>query len=330
VDIPRVDVKVTTTETTAENVDKAISCLESKGVILSREAASRSLLGVLIASIILLWATAAGSISASYPAWRLPYTYAVAGVSLGMSVVFLVLYVFNFSCCPEDALRKPLPGPFKSARYELVGAAFLTLWWFFGACIITFGGTFTVVSNGYFAAWGGFAASVAWLNVCSVLPEQFSVAATEVTKKGSLIGMLFASLALLVAIVERGQGSSWTSDSTTIKLQDYSSTMVYGLVVCCLSMVFALVLLLVERANPLEGALTFLVSLTMVVLWGSAAIALTFYNPFTIPGNGYFAVWLGLGAASNFCISKRRGLGQQQSPPAEPAEASEPASALAI
>lgn len=77
----------------------------------------------------------------------------------------------------------------------------------------------------------------------------------------------------------------------------YGSDWIWGIVVC----VSTALLLVVIQAKMVIDEVVALFALMLLAGWAAAAGVLTFKYPYVMPGNGYFATWIGfLGSARFF------------------------------
>jgi len=170
-----------------------------------------------------------------------------------------------------------------------VVALFLFVWWGIAVYILTFYGPFVDTTNGYFAVWIGFASSIGGIG--AALPGlQASASATSFSV--SLIGLGVCAVVVGLDLTAAG---------------GLSRQMTYGMVVAVLTFAAVAMMLLQELAGaPLDATLARNVHIVIVLIWGLAALWLTFTGPFIATGNGYFALWAGLVCASRLVLDVQK------------------------
>jgi len=81
------------------------------------------------------------------------------------------------------------------------------------------------------------------------------------------------------------------------------------MVVVVLTFAVAGIMLLLELSERSLDVITARsIHIVVVLLWGLAALWLTFTGPFTMPGNGYFGLWVGLVCASQLVLDVQKRL----------------------
>ena len=151
-------------------------------------------------------------------------------------------------------------------------AAFLFLWCFIGACIMTFAGPFTMTGNGYFASWGLAVASIVGVGVTG------SQAKSVLGRMGALLGLGASSIVVIIAIIPEIQASY------------YRNTGIYALVVACCTVCIVAAL---SKSAEKFAKVKFVTLAFFAILWIVLACLCTFRGPFLVTGNGYFASWGG-------------------------------------
>jgi len=161
---------------------------------------------------------------------------------------------------------------------------FLAIWWGIGMGVLTFNGPFINTTNGYFAVWFGFICAVAGVGI--TVPTIKHVATSySPYLLGFCVCALVVGLELAIGYLLSGANVRGIG---------------YGMVVAVLGFFVGFTILLLEIFGAaIDPKLRRAVLTTMVVLWGLAALWLTFVGPFKQLGNGYFGLWVGL-----ICVSK--------------------------
>ncbi|KAL7510969.1 hypothetical protein ACHAXN_007876 [Cyclotella atomus] len=89
------------------------------------------------------------------------YALSVGAVSLGICVILQTME-FMFPGWLGKVIVKERSDGSGGHTVEKIASVFLLVWWSIGAGIITFHGPFVATSNGWFAAWGGYFATLHW------------------------------------------------------------------------------------------------------------------------------------------------------------------------
>jgi|Transcript_13318 hypothetical protein len=159
---------------------------------------------------------------------------------------------------------------------------FLLVWAIVGWAVFTFwaGSVFAVTGNGFFALWAMMLFSV-W---------NMGVNADTITSqaKKSEPWIYATTLGSIITIIELTARYTW-------KYHPQKEIASYGLSVAVVSIVFGLVIftfsMIGNEDRKLDPKIRLWTLATLIVLWLVAACLTTFIGPFTITGNGYFAVW---------------------------------------
>jgi len=168
----------------------------------------------------------------------------------------------------------------------------LFVWNFIGAAFLTFGGPFAQTGNGYFAAWAlvVFSTQAVGLNFSAVTQ-------TAKSKTGPFMGLFAAAILLLVAISFHGMSGPYDK-----------ATLIFSLLLC----IFTILGVGAMLKFPQPGMIVLAASAGLAILWGFAALLLTFGGPFLVTGNGYFAAWGGAFAALFAVYSARSDNSEEQ------------------
>ena len=152
---------------------------------------------------------------------------------------------------------------------------------FVGACFLTFDKPFDQTSNGYFAAWTIVYGSAMAMGMTS------NAFGSAIKGLGAVMGLLASSLVVILASI------------TPIKDEMNKSEAFYALVLSCVTLVFILLILGLDKMNkPMPRIISFLAFAILAVCWVISASLVTFRGPFEVTGNGYFASWAGALMAS--------------------------------
>lgn len=219
---------------------------------------------VLVASVILTISASTTCSDQNYCKGKSGFAVAAGVISLVVSIVYLAL----------DRVNNLTP------KLQLALVIFFFAWWVFVAGFTTFGSDapFVVPGNGYFAAWGGL--------LCSLMLLANAVGRVRDTiDRFSKLGHRYAIL-LVASLVVLFSGVAECSHGC----KDYNAS--YAIAVGCVSFAVVLIRILLSAKLPEKGNKVFV--MFMIVWWAVALIVLTFFNPFTNVGNGYFGTWAAL------------------------------------
>jgi len=204
-------------------------------------------------------------------------------ISLGAISAFISLV-----CIALDFVGKPL-------HVELLQLviAFVWLWWFIGAIVATFFGSFTtlVFANGFFFTWASFIIITIMLTTVSDRARSAGEAPSRFFS-GKYSGVLY--LLFLASTVEMAAS---INPCSVMQCTDYVA---FSLALGIVSMFITLILLLVGSRINNAGMRGFAIVLTLLWLVGTGIV--TFKTPFVTAGNGYFASF----AATFFSIGLLR------------------------
>jgi len=236
---------------------------ESGGLV-----ATAALVIVFVASIIEFIAAARICDQLNY--CQKEFAFAVAVGVASAFFTFAVLLYLRFASSLSPTLIKIL-------------AFLLFAMWVVGAGITTFRSPFSgSTGNGYFSAWTAFGASAYFLhaNVAFVRAGVDKVFAHKTQDMVALWTVFFGSVIELTSA-----GVACDNLGTANCKKEYGWAVAVGtisLVICIVA------LLLGNKIGPLK----FVLALLLLAVWVFGAGVLTFDNPFTATGNGYFSCWV--------------------------------------
>jgi len=173
--------------------------------------------------------------------------------------------------------------PVKYSKTTPVTACVFLLFYTSAVGILTFDAPYIATGNGYFFCWGAFLGSghAVYVSIDFVhnwIHHTKAVVIDVVSVERRMICgcMIMSALELTAAAVQCGKYEC------TEKLE-------YGVVMGLIGVIFCILLLALY--SYVEMFLTY-VSLLLALLWGVAAVILTFKGgPYNVTGNGYFASW---------------------------------------
>jgi len=171
-------------------------------------------------------------------------------------------------------------------------AIFLALWWVVGVVLCTFEKPFEETGNGYFACW---VALILSLNFCQITISKFGAIIFKCKndlgnpqQRAMVIITFFSFIEAYACVLQLDEYNA--ADSTKTSTQEQ-----IGL--CCGLISGGLVIITVIMEAIFKRGYPGLLSFILVPLWVLGAGVVTFDEPFTETGNGYFCAW---GA---FCMS---------------------------
>lgn len=165
---------------------------------------------------------------------------------------------------------------------HLAAAAFLTLWWGFGAGWATFKDPYPVTGNGYFSSWAAFTGAVWYLYLSSSGVRQRTSELEERIRTSGYTGVFFIfflSVIYLIAAV-----SVFTSHSG-----ESAWAVAFGVIALVFSLVIIVLQLFIQLVIPAQ---IHVAVAGLLLLFSAAGCGVgTFVGPFKETGNGYFSAW---------------------------------------
>lgn len=241
--------------------------------------------------------------------WSLAYS----SVGLVFTCVSLALLRFKpdvleyklGDLCVNTADRFVLPklGPL---TVDLLLCLFNFVWFTTGGLVLTTGGPYTALSNGYFACWTAAAASACALGGY-FLASSGDVAAPgappPLTVGGAAVGAtpVFAlSVLSFVLMVTSADGIKKAADASL----SANAGAVYSLIVACATLAYAAALSAAggKLAAVANGKVARALEKTIFVLWLICPPWVTFSGPYNSAGNGYFSVRPYTSALPWYCL----------------------------
>jgi len=169
---------------------------------------------------------------------------------------------------------------------------FLALWWVVGVVMCTFEEPFEETGNGYFACW---VALILSLNFCQITISKFGAMIFKCKndlgtpeQRAMVIIIFFSFIEAYACILQLDEYNA--AGSTKASSQEY-----WGLSCGLISGGLVIITVIIEAI--FHKGFSGLLSYILVPLWLFGAGVVTFDEPFTETGNGYFCAW---GA---FCMS---------------------------
>lgn len=210
-------------------------------------------------------ATSFGSLADLVPNWT--FTVAASVIALIFSSMALIFMKAKPDLYFKQIFVLPVVGP------VLVGSlfsVFLLIWWTISSLVITFDGPFTVTTNGYFAAWGGFIGGVMGIGI--------GVGAQHARPHICLVA---SSVVVILAVID------------PIDKGLYEGESICALIVSILTLILMIVLFVLGRlGQPVPDKVQLGLFVAVAIMWVVAACVVTFRGPFLVTGNGYFGVWI--------------------------------------
>jgi hypothetical protein len=162
---------------------------------------------------------------------------------------------------------------------------FLSIWWLIAAWVLTFDAPYTFTGNGYFSTWAATVSSVLFAQQSSPMVRRLS---------WSILGQVSgqqSSWLLLASLVELLAASHACSRSFPNGCNDELG---WAVAVGAISSTVCLILIGTSASFVMPTKLLCNVGMFLVALWIPGVYVLTFREPFSTFGNGYFASWSAL------------------------------------
>mmetsp|Transcript_20618 Transcript_20618/g.65934 ORF Transcript_20618/g.65934 Transcript_20618/m.65934 type:complete len:400 (+) Transcript_20618:115-1314(+) len=220
-----------------------------------------------------------------------PHNKSLVSYAVAVGTVSLLVLLGVLACArlrPELVGEKKFAMPRgKEAKPIHLLSGFLLLWWALGCGILTFHEPFKNTSNAYFACWVALLVSML-LGVDSyaamhVAWKQYEDAAADLTTYFLLI-MLLASFVLFLASLD------YVSDS---------SQGAWGFSCALITALLTALYMAGRSRNKLTVPVSKVLTGLIFVLWVFGAGVLTFDEPFSNTGNGFFSCWVGVVASAS-------------------------------
>jgi len=166
-------------------------------------------------------------------------------------------------------------------------SVFLTVWWGVAVASCTFDGPFENTGNGYFATWISLFLSI---YICQITISKFATAIKSFNDIGNpqqrVMGMIMIlSLAEAYSCLLQMNEKSESTGEKASPQEEWG--LACGLISASMIIIF---LFLESRVRVLNGQ-PGLLAYFLIPWWLFGAGVLTFDEPFTATGNGYFCAW---------------------------------------
>jgi len=203
-------------------------------------------------------------------------------VALGLvSTLFSFYLVLTMTFLREKHLEKTK----KTLPYFSV---FLTIWWVLGVATCTFDGPFDETGNGFFATWLALLFSMHFCQItisrfdAALLSFRSSVSSPYQRVMGMMMVLSFAVAYSCLLLMDDRTGSD-KSKASPQEIWGISCGIISGVLIVA----FLILEPRVPRLNGKRGYLAYF----LIPWWLFGAGVLTFDEPFTQTGNGYFCAW---------------------------------------
>eukprot|EP01062_Namystynia_karyoxenos_P022631 TRINITY_DN18698_c0_g1_i1.p1 TRINITY_DN18698_c0_g1~~TRINITY_DN18698_c0_g1_i1.p1 ORF type:complete len:832 (+),score=159.31 TRINITY_DN18698_c0_g1_i1:101-2596(+) len=178
--------------------------------------------------------------------------------------------------------------------------------WSVGVAILTFHEPFRVPGNGYFASW--FALLSSWMLMNRRIPQLQAVRDALGREWGVIF---FASAVLLVqGVVDCAEDSKCKGNNA------------WAVACPVISIAIVVVAAVLVYLDWMHSILHQWVAVTLALLWCATTLVVTFFDPYTTLGNGYFAAWVAFMASAMFV---RRAMRLPETPRGGPEDGGPPA-----
>jgi len=210
-------------------------------------------------------------------------------VALGCVSAFTTLGIVLGSYCHES--ETSIEWTDKRMPYLSV---FLTIWWGIGVVTCTFDGPFENTGNGFFACWIALFLSI---YTCQISIAKFGLALKRCKNDVGDPQQRVMAMIMVMSFAEAYSCLLKMDEKTGSTSEKASSQEQWGFACSLISAALIIIFLFLEpRLQRLRGQ-PGLLAYFLVPWWLFGAGVLTFDEPFTATGNGYFCAW------GSFCAS---------------------------
>jgi len=242
------------------------------------------------------------------------YALAVSIVSLGVTGIFILYGRYK----TDDFVTKTVKVRGTTYTLPQMYAVFITIWWTFGAFILTFYAPYSVPSNAYLACWLGFVSSSLYAAGVFTRVEHAFRSFQDISLAPSLTALAGCVVAAAVVFfVALGNLKFWTGSFALIaSIIDF---VLAGVTYFCID---------TKRFGPQQVKAA---AAALVIMWALCIFFLTFdldvenemivlpsknetlvidhahMSAFTKGGNGFIATWAGMLCAFAFAYHERYG-----------------------
>jgi len=167
-------------------------------------------------------------------------------------------------------------------------SVFLTLWWGIGVVTCTFDGPFENTGNGFFACWIAFFISI---YLCQITIAKFGLVLERCKNDIGDPQQRVMGIIMVLSFAEAYSCLLQMDEKTGSSNKKSSAQEEWGLACSLISAGLIIIFLFLEpRLDRLRGQ-PGLLAYFLVPWWLFGAGVLTFDEPFTATGNGYFCAW---------------------------------------
>jgi len=209
-------------------------------------------------------------------------TWNAYAVALGFVSTFMSLSILLVIFCHES--EKNTSRIIKLMPYFSI---FFTVWWGVGVATCTFDGVFDITGNGFFATWISFFVSI---YVCQITISKFATAIKSLNDVGNpqqrTMGMI-----MLLSLAEAYSCLLQMNDKTGVTEEKATPQEKWGLACGLISAALVIVFLFLESRLRILRGQPGVLAYFLIPWWLFGAGVLTFDEPFTATGNGYFCAW---------------------------------------
>jgi len=209
-------------------------------------------------------------------------TWSAFAVALGFFSSFVSLVIFLIIMCSEDERNPPLIH--MVLPYFSVG---LVIWWTFGVATCTFDGPFDATGNGFLASWLALFISIYF---CQLTISKVNMILATYKNIGNPQHLVMVMI-MIMSFTEAFSSLMILDDRVAPETENAKLEEWLGLGFGIISGITILVVLVLEPKVSILTGQPGIVSYFLIPLWLAGAILLTFDEPFSSTGNGYFCVW---------------------------------------